>query len=333
VRKSQITSGIDTSKVNAALLKKLGAIPVAELPRMAGMDLGVNNLLAIAYSHGKRSMVLSNARIEKRLQHFDRLLDQRKSALTTPELRRLQAKREKESLTPGELTALKTGLKAIYADADYIRLTGQRSTWLSDVLHKVSAGVVDALREAGSDVLVIGLNQQWKTEVSMGRKQNRRFMAAAHTRLIELLKYKCLEAGILVVTTEESYTSKTSFALNEPLQEKAGNKASKKTSMLQATESTAEDMPPAQSETLTGKSKVKLKVRRGEKEKRHFFTTPGLTGWIKDNWSSVHADLNGAYNMLRKVFPDFACHGKLHSQVWLHWLSPKLGLTSMRLQG
>jgi hypothetical protein len=40
-------------------------------------------------------------------------------------------------------------------------------------------------------------------------------------------------------------------------------------------------------------------------------------------WGSIHADVNGAYNILRKACPAFACHDGLSSEFELLWLGPR----------
>ena len=42
-------------------------------------------------------------------------------------------------------------------------------------------------------------------------------MSIPHSKLIELLQYKSFAQGLLFITTEESYTSKSSFLHNDPL--------------------------------------------------------------------------------------------------------------------
>lgn len=173
------------------------------------------------------------------------------------------------------------------------------------------------------DVLVIGHNKLWKDGSEMGRKQNRRFHSAAHTRLFELLRYKCLQAGILIVETEESYTSRKSFALNEDLPVK-GEESAPKDAEEQERQPAKEDTPPA---VAPVKLRQKRRVRRGQGKKRHELTSEGAP----PGWEKIHADLNGALNIIRKVFKRFRQHGRLSPKFWLYWLSPKFGLAPMRL--
>ncbi|QNP30481.1 IS200/IS605 family accessory protein TnpB-related protein [Cylindrospermopsis curvispora] len=45
----------------------------------------------------------------------------------------------------------------------------------------------------------------------LGKKNNQSFTQIPHARLIDQITYKCQLAGIKVVVTEESYTSKTLY--------------------------------------------------------------------------------------------------------------------------
>jgi transposase len=119
-------------------------------------------------------------------------------------------------------------------------------------------------------VLAIGRNKGWKDEVALGKKQNRLFTSIAHYQLIELLKYKGFDAGMLVVDIEESYTSKMSFVHNDFLPTRVQGVAPKVASGVRAGQF------------------FKLKTRPN-----------GL------NCDTVHADLNGALNILRKTCPSF----------------------------
>ena len=49
-----------------------------------------------------------------------------------------------------------------------------------------------------------------KQNINIGKKNNQSFTQIPHARLIDQITYKCQLAGIKVVVTEESYTSKTS---------------------------------------------------------------------------------------------------------------------------
>lgn len=81
---------------------------------------------------------------------------------------------------------------------------------------------------------MLGQNKGWKNGMEMGPVQNRRFSHIPIARLIELIRYKAQALGLVVVTTEESCTRKTSFVSDEPLKNiSEERKRAKKQSGLQ----------------------------------------------------------------------------------------------------
>ena len=65
--------------------------------------------------------------------------------------------------------------------------------------------------------LVIGNNKNWKQNINIGKRNNQNFVSVPHSKLTTQLTYKAQLAGIKVVITEESYTSKCSFLDLEPI--------------------------------------------------------------------------------------------------------------------
>ncbi len=110
--------------------------------------------------------------------------------------------------------------------------------------------------------LVIGKNKEQKQEIDLYSKvENRNFCLIPFNKLIGILKYKCEENGIECTEQEESYTSKASFLNN--------------------------DFMPVY----------------GEKNKDYEFSgwRNGRTYKIEGKNQRIHADLNGALNIMRKA--------------------------------
>ena len=86
-----------------------------------------------------------------------------------------------------------------------------------------------------------------------------------HARLISMLTYKAELVGITVLTTEESYTSKASFLDRDP-----------------------------------------LPVRKPDNDTKHSFSGKRVERGLyrASNNRFINADINGAYNIIRKVAPD-----------------------------
>lgn len=288
--------------------EQAGLLPIflnglKKLPRIAAGDVGLNNLIGIAYSTGAKGAVISNARMEAAVSGLNEKLDALKSRLTPDSAKQLQAAQEKGAKpSKADRFTLARELKVVYSNPEYVRLLEHRNNLTLSFMHKISRNIVDLLVKNRIEVLVIGLNKGWKQEADMGRTQNRRFLDTAHTKLIELLKYKAEAKGILVTTTEESHTSKTSFAANEKLRAKKA---------------------PAKPTTTEGEPRPGPQGIRGTGILRHEFTTLSLTG----AWRVIHADINGAFNIIRKAFKKFRFHAGLSPKYVRYWLSPKQGLT------
>jgi putative transposase len=143
------------------------------------------------------------------------------------------------------------------------RLTTKRNRRVLHYLHTASRRIIDLLVAEGIGTLIIGKNPLWKQEVELGRRQNQNFILIPHARFIALLTYKAELVGICVVLTEESYTSQASFLDGDPL--------------------------PTYDPARTDHPHFS-----GRREGR----------WYRASGNRlIHSDVNGAYNIARKVVP------------------------------
>jgi putative transposase len=83
-----------------------------------------------------------------------------------------------------------------------------RNNFINDYFHKVSKHLVNHLIKNQIGNVVIGINRNWKDSISIGKKNNQNFLSLPHSKLFNLIKYKCEMVGIKVIEQEESYTSK-----------------------------------------------------------------------------------------------------------------------------
>ena len=70
------------------------------------------------------------------------------------------------------------------------------------------------------DTIVIGYNEGWKQNIGIGKINNQNFVGIPFLNLLSKIEYKAEDAGIRVIRTEESYTSKSSFLDNEEIRKK-----------------------------------------------------------------------------------------------------------------
>src|SRR5712691_11329540 len=146
-------------------------------------------------------------------------------------------------------------------------ITNRRNRRIDHYLHTASKRIIDFLVKEGVGAVIIGKNPLWKQACGMGRKNNQNFVQIPHARFIDMLTYKATLVGIGVEVREESYTSKASFLDLDPI---PGYKPNDETVHV-----------------FSGK--------RIGRRNRLYRTKDGR---------KICADVNGAYNILRKSRPD-----------------------------
>lgn len=146
-----------------------------------------------------------------------------------------------------------------------VRIRMKRKNQIKDFFHKTSRKIVEYCVFNNIDTIVIGKNDGWKQESDIGRQNNQNFVQLPHSMLINMIQYKAEAEGIEVIVNEESYTSRASFI--------------------------DRDFIPVFSKDNNEKYKFSgVRLRRGL-----YRTKEGIL---------LNADVNGSYNILRKVFPN-----------------------------
>jgi putative transposase len=158
--------------------------------KIAAIDLGIDNLIAVTSNQPDFIPLLINGRPLKSLNQF---YNQRRAKL--------------QSLLKGNRQSSQR----------IRRLTRCRNQKIDDYLHKASRYLVKLLVDQQITTLVIGKNDGWKQEVNLGKVNNQKFVTIPHARLIDMIIYKCQLVGIKVIIQEESYTSASNFLNLEPL--------------------------------------------------------------------------------------------------------------------
>ncbi|NET44996.1 transposase [Okeania sp. SIO2B3] len=158
---------------------------------VAGIDLGIDRLVALSTNKPGVKPLLING---KPLKSVNQLYNKRKAKYQS----HLQGNRK----TSRKIEAL----------------TYHRNRFVENYLHNTSFLVVEYLTTNNIGTVVIGKNDNWKQGAKLGKKNNQNFTQIPHYKLIEQITYKCQLAGIKVMETEESYTSKTSaLDLEQPI--------------------------------------------------------------------------------------------------------------------
>jgi len=155
----------------------------------AGIDIGMNNLVALTSNKPHFKSIIVNGRPVKSINHF---YNKRKAEL------------QQQLGHTGTTKRME-------------RMTNTRNWRINQYMHTVSRRIIDLLVKEGISTLVIGKNDAWKQEANMGKRNNQHFVQIPHARFIAMLTYKAELVGITVEVTEESYTSKASLLDLDPL--------------------------------------------------------------------------------------------------------------------
>ena len=158
--------------------------------RAIGIDLGLNNLMAITSNIGDISSLVNGRPLKSINQYYNK-----KKAYFISLLE-------------------KGGLKS---SKRLRRLEMKRICKIKDYLHKTSRRVVELMEQNNIGTCFIGHNKDWKQEINIGSKNNQNFVSIPYSLLINMLRYKIEEKGGQLIELNEAYTSKCSFLDNEEI--------------------------------------------------------------------------------------------------------------------
>ena len=156
--------------------------------RAIGIDLGLNNLMAITSNIGNVSNLVNGRPLKSINQYYNK----RKAHLMS-------------LLEKGKLKSSKR----------LRRLEMKRFCKIKDYLHKTSRRIVELMEQNNIGTCFIGHNKDWKQEINIGSRNNQNFVSIPYSLLINMLRYKIEEKGGQLIELNESYTSKCSFLDNE----------------------------------------------------------------------------------------------------------------------
>ena len=163
--------------------------PIGEPMRIAGIDLGVNNLVTVANNIGLMPIIVNG----KEIKAINQFYNKRKAQIQSELMIRNGSKKSKR----------------------LEKMSFKRFCRIKTMFHQTSRMIVDYCVANHIDTLVCGLNKGWKQEINTGRQNNQRFSYIPYNMLVNQLAYKCQDAGIRFITAEEAYTSGTSVLDSE----------------------------------------------------------------------------------------------------------------------
>ncbi len=240
---------------------------------IAGIDLGLNNLIALVSTNPDlESFIVSGKEIKAFNQWFNKEKAKLQSEIDTIRNKLSQVEEEGEA----------QNLKRLLTEKFIIlkELSAYRKRRIDNDFHKISRKVVDILNVTGHRKLYIGKGAtESKEGINIGKKNNQHFVSVPFRRLIGLIRYKAEEIGIEVEEVEEAFTSKTSPFADIFEVRKVGKK------YLKAKEK--------EDKTLLRELLNRLKSLRKAARKYRGLLKDKVLGAI------FNADLVGAYNILR----------------------------------
>lgn len=208
-------------------------IDFSEVKNIASIDLGVNNFATITNNIGLEPIIING----KGIKSINQFYNKRRADIQN-----------------------KLGNQKWSRKLDGI--TFKRSMRIKNFMHNASRYVINYCFENKIDTIICGKNNLWKNGLKMCNKVNQKFQYIPYEVFLNQLEYKCVDAGINFIKTDESYTSGTSFLENE------------------------------------------LPVKENYDKKRRI-----KRGMFKSIKGIINSDVNGSYQIMRKVFPDAISYG------------------------
>ncbi|MGK7878375.1 MAG: RNA-guided endonuclease InsQ/TnpB family protein, partial [Xenococcaceae cyanobacterium] len=150
----------------------------------AAIDLGLDALMTVTFNDPNIQPIIINGKILKSInQFYNKQVAKYKSRLSL-------------------------GVKTSKRLENIIR---NRNNRLKTHIHQVTRRLTNELISLGVSDIAIGKNEQWKTNIKIGKRNNQNFVQIPHAKIIDQLTEKLKSVGIDVIVGEESYTSKASF--------------------------------------------------------------------------------------------------------------------------
>jgi IS605 OrfB family transposase len=241
-----------------------------------GIDPGKNYLCTIVDNLGSQPVAFSGSSAKNMNRRYTGEVARIKAeaARCNPriaELQRLQSLHEIDEnaceLTHDEMIEL----RRLMQDTTQVRkITEHRNRQIKTLFHKLSSMIIDLAVERKICRIIIGHNKDQKQGRVMGKMTRREFNQLPIFQLFEMIGYKAALVGIDVIETSEEYTSIASFLDLDALPDR-------------------ESVP----RKSNGHSDIKFSGKRGPR---------GL--YTSKNGTQIHADVNAAYNILRKGVPE-----------------------------
>ena len=228
----------DIKEYNASLQKEAAGYEDISGLRIVSIDPGTDNLCAMTNNFGMQPILIKGTILKSANRYYNKQLANMKS---------------------------KAELCNKAKDTNRIRrLTHKRNCIITDGMHKISRYITGYCVTNNVDIIVLGHNAGQKQGINIGDANNQNFVQLPFLKLVHMLRYKLAQAGIRMIVTEESYTSKADFLAGD-------------------------DIP----------------VYKKDDDRQFVFSGRRIArGLYRHHDGTIsNADINGAANIMRKVFP------------------------------
>ena len=157
--------------------------------RILGLDPGLDNFLTALTNFPAAPFIIVGHWLKSINQNFNR----RRAALMS------------------ELTKGMDSTKSVKNSARLNRISKKRACRIDDFFYKAAHYIVDFCLKNKVEVIVCGHYKDQKQKINLGANNNQHFVSIPYTRFFWILTCVAAKAGIPVIETEDSYTSKASL--------------------------------------------------------------------------------------------------------------------------
>lgn len=188
LREVHVTPVNGTYQVSMVFDDGQEAVPCKkESQRIAAVDIGVDNLMAVTNNIGQPSLLIKGLPVKSINQMYNKAVASIVSQHTLATKKKFEATRQ------------------------FNAVTMNRNNRIKDYLFKAVKYFMRWCIDNRIDTVVIGKNNLWKQEADMGKRNNQAFVQMPFAQMIKMIAYSAERAGIRTVGQEESYTSKASY--------------------------------------------------------------------------------------------------------------------------
>lgn len=170
---------------------KVPKLMTEEPKRIASIDFGVDNFMAVANNCGLPCLLYKGGVIKSANQLYNKKIADIMSRETKGSDEKFKSTAESQAVTQ------------------------RRNNIVSDFMLQTGKHFITWCVENRIDTIVIGDNPFWKQKANIGHQNNQRFVQIPFDRMKTILTWQAERHGIRVLRQEESYTSKANFLGND----------------------------------------------------------------------------------------------------------------------